>query len=319
MINSSYNNYKTGDIVEVLQPAEILQTLDSNGQLDGLPFMPEMIPYCGKRFKVLFKVEKTCVTCLFPKELVTAKMKEFVHNNVVFLEDLRCAGTAHGNCQRGCMIFWKAGWLKKVKDISGETKVNSEDVLKLNERLKTKISEKQYFCQSTELKTATNYISSKKRLFKIFKEVQNGGLNILQAIKALVLPGWRKLNKNPQPHGALRETPRDHLNLEAGELVQVKPFDEILHTLNKQGTNKGLKFILDMKQYCGKQFRVRTRLERMIREETGEMVNIKNTVILDEATCSYSYRFAGCPRAEFHYWREIWLKRVNENQNQAAG
>jgi len=302
---------KSGDLVEVLQPEEILKTLDSNGQLDGLPFMPEMIPYCGKKFKVRLKVEKTCVNCIFPDNKLKTTIKEFLYNDVVFLEDLRCTGIDHGHCQRGCMIFWRQAWLKKANDIIGDTSINPEGSLKLREKLKTKESENKYFCQSTELHNATQYISSSKRFFKMFKEFTSGGLNILQAIKAIFLPSWRKFNKIPQPKGSLRETPVEYLYLEAGELVEVRPFKEILHTLNKQGKNKGLKFTLDMKQYCGKQFKVRNKLEKMIREETGEMLEIKNTVILEEATCTYPYLFAGCPRAEFHYWREIWLRRVN--------
>ena len=40
------NKLKPGDIVEVLSPSEILETLDSDGTLNNLPFMPEMIAHC---------------------------------------------------------------------------------------------------------------------------------------------------------------------------------------------------------------------------------------------------------------------------------
>ena len=135
-------------------------------------------------------------------------------------------------------------------------------------------------------------------------------LNIVEAGKSVILPAWKKVNKIPQPKGSLVGTPIEHLNLMAGEMVEVKSFDEILQTLDKNGRNKGLHFTSDMKQYCGRQFKVRNKLERMIREETGEMLEIKNTVTLEGVICSYPYRFAGCPRAELQFWREIWLKRV---------
>ena len=311
-MTNTHKSFKSGDLVEVLQPHEILSALDTNGLLDGLPFMPEMIPYCGKKFKVLFKVEKTCVACLFPDDNLTNKMKEFIYNDVVFLENLRCSGTNHGNCHRACMIFWKESWLKKVNHEKDETTVSQEDIRKLKERLITQKSGGKYFCQSTELKTATNFVSSSKRIKKIFKEISSGGLNIIEATKAVVLPSWRKFIKIPQPQGVLKETPVEQLNLEPGELVEIRPFNEILHTLNSKGKNKGLKFTLDMKQYCGKKFRVRNKVANMIQEETGDMLEIKNTVILEDVICTYPYRFAGCPRSEFHYWREIWLKRVNE-------
>jgi hypothetical protein len=36
--------FRPGDLVEVKTPDEILATLDADGTLDRLPFMPEMVP-----------------------------------------------------------------------------------------------------------------------------------------------------------------------------------------------------------------------------------------------------------------------------------
>ena len=52
---------RVGDRVLVRSPEEILATLDADGTLDGVPFMPEMLDSCGKPFRVLRRVEKTCV------------------------------------------------------------------------------------------------------------------------------------------------------------------------------------------------------------------------------------------------------------------
>ena len=41
---------RTGDWVEVKSALEILESLDGDGTLDGLPFMPEMMDYCGRQF-----------------------------------------------------------------------------------------------------------------------------------------------------------------------------------------------------------------------------------------------------------------------------
>ena len=43
---------KVGDLVEVRSAEEIRATLDENGELDGLPFMPEMLAFCGRRLTV---------------------------------------------------------------------------------------------------------------------------------------------------------------------------------------------------------------------------------------------------------------------------
>ena len=40
---------RPGDLIEVRAPEEILQTLDAEGTLDQLPFMPEMLGFCGRR------------------------------------------------------------------------------------------------------------------------------------------------------------------------------------------------------------------------------------------------------------------------------
>lgn len=44
---------RADDWVEVKSPAAITQTLDEDGSLDGLPFMPEMAAMCGQRFRVM--------------------------------------------------------------------------------------------------------------------------------------------------------------------------------------------------------------------------------------------------------------------------
>ena len=41
-------NLRVGEAVEVRSEAEILSRLDENGRLDGLPFMPEMLQFCGQ-------------------------------------------------------------------------------------------------------------------------------------------------------------------------------------------------------------------------------------------------------------------------------
>ncbi len=56
---------RAGDWVEVRSRDEILLTLDENGCLDKLPFMPEMFAFCGQRFQVYKRAHKTCDT-VFP-------------------------------------------------------------------------------------------------------------------------------------------------------------------------------------------------------------------------------------------------------------
>ena len=51
---------RVGEIVEVRSEAEILATLDENGEVDGLPFMLEMLTWSGQRLRVEKLALKLC-------------------------------------------------------------------------------------------------------------------------------------------------------------------------------------------------------------------------------------------------------------------
>src|SRR5205085_4338150 len=53
-----HRGLKSGDLVEVRSAGEILATLDDTGALEALPFMPEMLPYLGRRFVVDKRADK---------------------------------------------------------------------------------------------------------------------------------------------------------------------------------------------------------------------------------------------------------------------
>src|SRR4051794_2298867 len=103
----SLSQFRTGDLAEVRSREEILATLDPHGCLDGMPFMPEMLQFCGQRFRVSAVAHKTCDTV--GKTGSNRRLHSTVH-----LSGLRCDGTAHGGCQAGCNLFWKDAWLTRV-------------------------------------------------------------------------------------------------------------------------------------------------------------------------------------------------------------
>src|SRR5260370_37493698 len=98
-------NLRAGDIVEVRSPEEILATLDETGRLDAMPFMPEMLEFCGKRFRVYKRADKTCDNI---KDWSLRRVQNAVH-----LTGVRCGGAAHGDCQASCLFFWREGLRKK--------------------------------------------------------------------------------------------------------------------------------------------------------------------------------------------------------------
>src|SRR5689334_2093498 len=107
-LNDNSQELHAGDWVQVKSREEILATLDERGRLDALPFMPEMLQFCGKRFRVYKSAHKTCDT------IETYKGRRMA--SAVHLEGLRCDGEAHGGCQAQCLLFWKEAWLVRAPD-----------------------------------------------------------------------------------------------------------------------------------------------------------------------------------------------------------
>jgi hypothetical protein len=105
--------------------------------------------------------------------------------------------------------------------------------------------------------------------------------------------------------------PDEVLGLQTGELVEVKSEEEIIATLDPHGKERGLLWMPEMRRFCGKRFRVFKRLGPILLESTGEFREVKNTVLLEGVMCD-GEGFYGCTRSCFHFWREVWLKRVEE-------
>lgn len=309
--------WKTGEWVEVRGPLEISKTLDEQGMLEGLPFMPEMLEFCGKRLKFLRRAEKTCV------ELPggSYQLREFINNDVVFLEAPRCPGTSHDGCQRACLPFWKTAWLKPAEGPESPAP-DSRELAILRAKLATRSGDR-YICQSSQLAraTLTRRLGRSEILAKCWRDVRSGAVGVREMALLILVPLYRKVRDRmfgrPRLLGQLTTTPVGSLNLQPGELVEILGLDEMRQTLDTRGRNRGLVCDIELKKFCGKRYRVRTRLDRMISEPTGQMRSVQGTVILDGNTCMCARALGGCPRQEYCYWREVWLRRV-EPQAEAS-
>jgi hypothetical protein len=312
-------HFAKGDIVQVLSEQEILETLDQNGCFEAVPFMPEMLQFCGKEYRVRGSAHKTCDTVA--KKGLSRRLDYAVH-----LEGVRCTGDHHGGCQASCLIFWKDVWLRKVTSpariahlttpanpvASVETLINSA----VRFRDSTKPDDTLYRCQATELRHFTTDLR-RWDLQQYLMDLWSGNASLIALIRALcisafnTLQRWRGGARYPHIQGrVLGKTPKQLLHLEPGELVEVKSKAEILETLDENDRNRGLSFDREMVRFCGKRMRVRHRIERIIDEATGKLLRIgSDCITLDGVICSGELnRF--CPRAIYPYWREIWLKRV---------
>jgi hypothetical protein len=309
MIRSELNRrLRPGDLVEVRSATEILATLDSQGTLDQLPFMPEMVDYCGQRLRVAKRVVKTCWYGQ------GTGMRRFRADDVVILEGVRCSGAAHDGCQKGCTIFWREAWLRRVDGIDGPRLVSAEDGRRaLESCLTTKTGPATYFCQASEILNATNELSRGERLSRCVEEVRSGNCGVVEMGRRIgVWLFWKvwKVLMGHYGHGSNKSTPVESLELRSGERVEVKPMGQIRETLDQNSRNRGLYFTPAMRLLCGEQHRVDRRLSKIIVDGTGEMRTMRNTVFLEGSLCGCScVAFGGCPRAEYAYWREIWLRR----------
>jgi hypothetical protein len=322
-------NLKIGDLVELRSPSEILATLDERGRLDALPFMPEMLQFTGKRLRVSKRAFKTCDQV---KNSGMYRMERTVH-----LEGVRCDGSAHGGCQAGCLIFWKEGWLKRVgQDGQGQaapsgpvTTLATVETLERETRPPGAGPDEEIFsCQNTAMPEAAPTHIPGWDVRQYIQDVTSGNAPLRQVLGGLAIHLFNKFqwaNRRFMPRLLLinggrgyphiqgrveGRTPKETLDLQPGELVEVKSREEIFATLDQTGHNRGLRFDIEMLRYCGKRARVQRRVNRLIDEKTGKMVHIKgDCIVLDGFICAADFH-QSCPRGIEEYWREIWLRRV---------
>jgi len=120
----------------------------------------------------------------------------------------------------------------------------------------------------------------------------------------------------PDPAGEHAQTRREKLDLVPGELVQIKTVNEIKATLDANKKNRGLYFDVEMVPFCVRTCRVRARVNQIIEKPTGKMVKIPGDWILLEGTACTGKYHRSCARAILPYWREMWVRRADEDAQQ---
>src|SRR5574341_1201410 len=279
--------FRTGDWVEIKSKEEILRTLDKKGQLEGMPFMPQMFQYCGHRFKVYKRAHKTCDTV---NPVRGMRIPDSVHL------DLRCDGEAYGGCQAACLLFWKTAWLKPVNE-TGRTTLQALGTERSNKVSFVKaascteadvwaaryadgqetVDGPRYRCQATQLPSFSTYLPWWD-FRQYFEDYMSGNETFGQLMRGLIYASYASIVQAgiglgpilrwlydvfqstwgglpyPRKSGTIpigESTPTSNLDLQQGELVRVKSHKEILATLNMNSRNKGLMFDGEMMPYCG--------------------------------------------------------------------
>jgi hypothetical protein len=327
MSQSTILDLKVGDVVEVRSQAEILATLDANGELDSLPFMPEMLEYCGRRMTVGKVAHKACDT-------LTGKGFRRMEN-AVHLTGMRCDGSAHGGCQAACFVYWKHAWLRKVDraDAAPAAPAAPEEPRLLplltiaSRRPPAEDGETRYRCQATEMLRATPELLPVRDLGQYVDDVRSGNVGVLWSTRALLVGTYNRLQdvvgdrlpprlrvRGGRHWGVLRgtavKTPTVQTGLQPGDIVRIKSKEEIAPTLNADLLNRGMGFDAEMARFCGRTARVARRIDHIIDEHTGRMLQMRSPcIVLEGIFCEGAFS-ASCPRSITPYWREIWLEKV---------
>ena len=347
---------RAGEWVEVRTKEEILRTLDKSGRLDGLPFMPQMFKYCGQRFMVQSRAYKTCDTV--SGNYRGRQLPDAVHLDIRC--DGHAHGGCQANCLIFWKSAWlkpleepattHAAFGKYEAAAEGtrhDERCTDQDVWRAT-TYQDAGGETRYSCQATELlhytaalkwwdvrQYAEAYTSGNRKL----PEVGRGLFYLFYYYATLAFsdrwggPARWLYNKVqartdgipfPRQKGKIpvgQPTPRQDLNLQPGDLVRVKPYDQILATLDTRLSNRGLWFDAELVPFCGKIFRVSARVDRFVDEKTGRMRFMKTpAVILHGVTCKalYSGQRMFCPRSINLWWREIWLERAPADASSAT-
>jgi hypothetical protein len=335
---------RVGQLVEIRSPDEILATLDENGELESLPFMPEMLRYCGRQFTVYKVAHKLCDT------LTLTGMRRM--DNAVHLAGVRCDGGGHDGCQAACLIYWKHAWLKPVEEggrnpapaprrngaaaapVNGAAPPDGARLLPLlvasSRKPPAGDGAEVFRCQATEILRAAPDIVPVRDLGQYVQDVRSGNASVAWTLRAFLVGVFNQLQRRSTSvlprwlwfRGGLRwgflkgtagKTPTGHTNLRPGELVRVKSREEIMKTLDADLKNRGMGFDAEMLRFCGRTARVARRVDHIVDEKTGRMLHMRNPcIVLEGVVCEGAYN-GNCPRAITAYWREIWLERVEEH------
>ena len=317
---------RVGDLVEVRSIDEILVTLDDRGELENLPFMPEMARFCGQRMTVHKVAHKLCDTI---SRSGIRKMTNSVH-----LAGARCDGSAHGGCQTACSMYWKEAWLKRVEpntplpEPEPTGRIDLPLLVENTHKAPGPDGGERFSCQATELLRAAPVCLPFRDLGQYVEDVTTGNVTAWESFKAFLVGLFNRLqdvSRKKLPRrlwfregmrwgfikgGVVGKTPTAHLDLQPGELVRVKSKEQILATLNQDMLNRGMGFEIEMARYCGQTARVQARVTKCLDEKTGELLTMKSPcIILEDIVCAGVYN-ASCPREFVPFWREIWLERV---------
>ncbi len=300
------HDFLVGDLVEIRTWAEIRATLDAQGCLEQLPFLPEMLAMCGQRARVF-----RCAHRLFDYRK-TRRMRHM--EGGVLLVGMVCDGSSHGGCEAACHTIWKAAWLRRV-DAAGVPAAASPSEPVEGAVLQFGVRAPRYTCQLTQLHAASQPVGAWSAT-NFLRPLIAG--NVTPAAFAV---GWlthlfNELQHQRQGIGFPEFEPtvegaigREETRLLPGDPVVVRSSSEIRATLSDQLEHRGLGFDTDMLKHCGRQCRVQAEVKKLIDIVTGEMRTMKTPAYVLRDVHFSGERQLFNAQYEPLFWRGAWLQR----------
>lgn len=330
VLPTNTNRLRPGQPVKLRSAGEILASLDERGCFEGVPFMPEMLGYLDNTspFRVTAHVGRACDTVHY------SGVRHLT--NTVLLDDLRCSGAGHAGCQAQCRLYWKAAWLRPATEDAPGSNNDESSFERLRSLIEANVFQEHstaqsraFRCQATEMLAASEPVAWwSVRSFA--KELTGGNVGPWRFIRITARIVAEEIGRRlglvsqhpfrtEERGGDISQQPTHALM--PGDLVQILPRDQIARTIEANGKNKGLWFDREMIPYCGQTTRVRTKVERFIDEGSGRLVELSSDCyILDDVVCQGD-RSEGrwfCPRAIYPWWREAWLRPVEQSPNSSS-
>ncbi len=297
-----------GDLVQVKSLSAIRSTLDADGSLDGLPFMEEMVAFCGKPLRVFRVVDKIYD---YGRSRLMRRL-----DDCVLLVGLRCDGSDHAGCEAACYLIWKSAWLE-----APGAPTERPTAIEIRSPPQPVDPGACLSCQYTRLTQASRaadrgsaqgwigpLVVGNVTWSAFLTTLLTRGFNAFQAWR-----GGAAFPSKPVPSDdkSIRGEP-----LARGDWVQVKSLVEIARAMDKNSKNRGLWFDADMLKHCGQAYQVRGRVEKIIDVGSGKIIPMKTPCIVLEGV-HYSGEFQGFgEQHDFLYWREAWLSPAAPSTDQ---
>jgi hypothetical protein len=125
---------------------------------------------------------------------------------------------------------------------------------------------------------------------------------------------WQTGRNRPSGSVSQMDIKSVEIPLKRGDVVRIRPINEIKATLDSNHKLKGCGFMPEMEQYCGTVQSVYKPLERFLNECDYTVRKSKGLVLLDNLFCQGIAEAGRCDRSCFYFWRVEWLEVLRSDQ-----